>query len=171
MQVIYLAGGCFWGVEKYLGLIPGVVSTAVGYANGRTKNPTYTDVCQNGAGHAETVKVAYDPLQLSLSFLLELFYDIIDPTSLNRQGPDFGTQYRTGIYYVAEADREIILDSIAKLQEKYTKPIRIEVKPLENFYPAEEYHQRYLDRNPGGYCHIGAGKFERARQAADESRK
>ena len=168
MKTIYLAGGCFWGAEKYFSLIPGVVGTSVGYANGRTENPTYEDVCYNDTGHAETVMVEYDTAKVSLAFLLELFYDVINPTSLNRQGADVGTQYRTGIYYTDKADKDIILGSIARLQESCDRPVAIEVKPLENYYPAEEYHQRYLDKNPGGYCHIGRAKLEKARRAVME---
>lgn len=169
MKTIFLAGGCFWGAEKYLALIPGVVSTQAGYANGHTANPAYEEVCRQNTGHAETVKVEYDLSKISLTFLLELFYDAIDPTSYNRQGGDSGTQYRSGVYYLEQADQEIILGSIKLLQESYDKPVMIEVKPLANFYPAEEYHQKYLKKNPGGYCHIGAAKFEKARQAADEA--
>ena len=165
MKTIYLAGGCFWGVEKYLSLIPGVESTSTGYGNGNTENPSYEDVCHSNTGHAETVKVEYDPSRISLTFLLELYYDVIDPTSLNRQGSDTGTQYRTGIYYADEADRETIFDSIAALQKNCDKPVVIEVKPLENYHTAEEYHQKYLDKNPGGYCHIGSVKFAKARFA------
>ena len=162
MKTIYLAGGCFWGTEKYLSLIPGVQSTSVGYANGHTENPSYEQVCHNNTGHAETVKVEYDPTRISLSSLLEMFYDVIDPTALNRQGADVGTQYRTGIYYVDEDDRETIDLSIVHLQKKYLEAVVVEVKALENYYPAEEYHQKYLDKNPGGYCHIGSAKFEQA---------
>jgi len=169
MKTIYLAGGCFWGAEKYLSLIPGVGSTLVGYANGYTANPTYEEVCRRDTGHAEAVKVEYDPTKVSLAFLLELFYDAIEPTSLNRQGGDVGTQYRTGVYYIDEADKNIILSSITPLQESYDKPVMIEVKPLDNFYPAEEYHQKYLDKNPGGYCHIEGAKFEKARRAVDNA--
>ena len=165
MKTIYLAGGCFWGVEKYLSLIQGVTSTIVGYANGSTENPSYRDVCYNNTGHAEAVKVEYDPAQISLNYLLELYYEVINPVSLNRQGPDAGTQYRTGIYYTNEADRETILGSIDVLQKGCDDLVVVEVKPLENFYPAEEYHQNYLDKNPGGYCHIGSSMFEKARMA------
>ena len=165
MAEIYLAGGCFWGMEKYIASVRGVVSTAVGYANGKTENPTYEQVCHNGTGHAETVKVVYDPLIVSTDFLLELYYSAIDPTSVNRQGGDAGTQYRTGIYYIDEADFEIIKQSILKLQKRFEKPIAIEVKTLENFYLAEDYHQKYLDKNPGGYCHIKPEKFEKAAKA------
>lgn len=149
MAVIYLAGGCFWGTEKYLSLIKGVQSTEVGYANGSTDNPTYEEVC-SGSGHVEIVKVEYDEEIIPLSYLLDLFYESINPVSVNRQGGDSGIQYRTGIYYVNEKDREIINNSIETLQKRYNKPIAIEVKPLENYYRAEEYHQKYLDKNPNG---------------------
>ena len=165
MKTIYLAGGCFWGVEKYLSLIPGVEITTAGFANGNTENPTYEEVCHNNTGHAETIRVEYDESELSLPFLLDLYYDVIDPTSVNRQGNDTGTQYRTGIYYVHKEDKDIILASIALLGKNYDKPIAIEVKALENFYSAEESHQKYLDKNPGGYCHIASVKFAMARLA------
>ncbi|MCL1836623.1 MAG: peptide-methionine (S)-S-oxide reductase MsrA [Treponema sp.] len=163
MKTIYFAGGCFWGLEKYLALIPGVVTALSGYANGHTENPSYEDVCYKNTGHAETVKVEYDPSKINLKSLLELYYDVIDPTSLNRQGGDIGTQYRTGIYYVDDADSETILASVAFLQKSHKMPVVIEVMPLHNFYPAEEYHQQYLDKNPGGYCHIPAAKFDKAK--------
>ena len=166
VKTIYLAGGCFWGAEKYLSLIVGVESTSVGYANGKTENPSYEDVCRRNTGHAETVKVEYDPSKLELGFLLELFYDVINPVSLNRQGADVGTQYRTGVYWTDEEDRETILASIALLQKSCDEDVMIEVKALENFYPAEEYHQKYLDKNPAGYCHISTAKFEKVKQAA-----
>lgn len=165
MSDIYLAGGCFWGMEKYIASVSGVISTQAGYANGCTANPSYEEVCHKNTGHAETVKVEYDPGTVSLEFLLELYYEAIDPTSVNRQGGDRGVQYRTGIYYADEKDFAIIEGSIKELQKRYDKPIAIEVKPLENFYPAEEYHQKYLDKNPGGYCHIPPDKFRKAAQA------
>jgi len=167
MKDIYLAGGCFWGVEKFLQSIPGVAVTNVGYANGNTENPTYEQVCRANTGHAETVKVTYNPKQITLPFLLNLFYSVIDPTSVNKQGNDKGVQYRTGIYYTDDADLPIIEKSIHDLQTKYDKPIAIEVKPLANYYVAEPYHQKYLDKNPGGYCHIGAAAFAKASQAID----
>lgn len=162
---IYLAGGCFWGTEKYLKSLPGVKKTDVGYANGRTENPSYEDVCHRDTGHAETVRVEYDPEQISLSHILHMYFDVIDPTSLNRQGNDIGSQYRTGIYYVNPEDEAIIRAAVSELQEKYDKPIAIEVAPLENYYLAEEYHQDYLTKNPGGYCHIGADAFDKASRA------
>ena len=165
MAEIYLAGGCFWGAEKYIASVRGVLETAVGYANGTTTNPTYEDVCHRGTGHAETVKVDYDPKILPLDFLLSLYYEAIDPTSLNRQGGDRGVQYRTGIYYTDDNDLPVISASLAGLQKKLDKPVVIEVGPLENFYPAEEYHQKYLDKNPGGYCHIGRDSFKKAASA------
>ena len=165
MAEIYLAGGCFWGMEKYIASIHGVQTTQVGYANGSTDHPTYEEVCHSHTGHAETVRVVYDPAVVPLTFLLELYYSAIDPTSVNRQGGDHGTQYRTGIYYVNAADVPIIEASFARLQSKFSEPIAIEVKPLAQFSPAEEYHQKYLDKNPGGYCHIHREKFAEAATA------
>ena len=165
MAEIYLAGGCFWGMEKYIASVRGVKATEVGYANGKTANPTYQEVCYNDTGHAETVKVVYDASIVPLDFLLDLYYSAIDPTSVNRQGGDTGTQYRTGIYYTDQADFETIKQSILKLQKRFEKPVAVEVKPLENFYPAEEYHQKYLDKNPGGYCHIKPENFAKAASA------
>ncbi|MDF2543161.1 MAG: peptide methionine sulfoxide reductase [Herbinix sp.] len=169
LKEIYLAGGCFWGTEKYLSNVTGVVQTDVGYANGNTENPTYQEVCHNNTGHAETVRVIYNPKQVSLEFILTLYYDVIDPTSVNRQGADTGTQYRTGIYYVDSQDVAIIENSIQELQKKYEAPIAIEVLPLKNYYLAEEYHQKYLDKNPTGYCHIRKDKFDKAKLAKDTS--
>ncbi|MFV0344191.1 MAG: peptide-methionine (S)-S-oxide reductase MsrA [Anaerocolumna sp.] len=169
-KTIYLAGGCFWGTEKYLQGIQGIIETNVGYANGNTENPSYNEVCHHNTGHAETVKVVYNPEKISLSFILELYYDVINPTSINKQGGDTGSQYRTGIYYIDEEDVDFITESIATLQTKYEKPIAIEVLPIRNYYVAEEYHQKYLDKNPDGYCHIGVDKFEKASKAVDISK-
>lgn len=165
MAVIYLAGGCFWGMEKYIQLIKGVEKTEVGYANGNTENPTYEEVCRNNTGHAETVKIEYNKEILPLEFLLDMFFDAIDPTSVNKQGGDIGTQYRSGIYYTEPSDLQIIEKKIKEVQKKYTKPIATEVAPLSNFYSAEAYHQDYLQKNPGGYCHIGNDLFEKAAKA------
>ena len=164
---IYLAGGCFWGLEKYLSLVKGIVDTEAGYANGKTENPSYEDVCHKESGHAETVKVLYNSDEVSLNFILKLFYDVIDPVAKNRQGNDIGTQYRTGIYYTDDQDREIIVNSLKELQKSYDLPIAIEVMPLQNYFAAEEYHQNYLDKNPNGYCHIGGEKFNKAKHAQD----
>lgn len=168
MKEIYLAGGCFWGIEKYLSLLPGVIETEAGYANGRAEHPTYRQVCDENTGHAETVKVTYDPEQISLTFLLERFYEVIDPTSLNRQGGDEGAQYRTGIYYVVPEDVSVIQGSIILLGESLSEPVVVEALPLENYYTAEDYHQKYLEKNKDGYCHVNLALFDHARQAVDE---
>ena len=165
MAEIYLAGGCFWGMEKYLAAIRGVSQTQTGYANGQTESPTYQEVCHNGTGHAETVRVAYDPQIVPLTFLLSLYLEAIDPVAVNRQGGDCGTQYRTGIYYTDEADKPVAARMLAQLAATLEKAVAIELLPLANFYPAEEYHQKYLDKNPTGYCHIGKAHFERAAKA------
>lgn len=162
---IYLAGGCFWGLEQYLAGIRGVVRTEVGYANGRTENPTYEQVCYDDTGHAETVRVVYDPEQLPLPFLLELFYEAIDPVAVNRQGNDRGVQYRTGIFYTDEADAPVIAASLRALQKRYAKPLAVTQAPLANYAPAEDDHQKYLEKNPSGYCHIGPALIKRAAQA------
>lgn len=169
MKTIYLAGGCFWGVQKYLSLIPGVQETTVGYANGASENPSYQEVC-GGSGHAETVRVVYDESIVSLTALLDLYAEIIDPASVNRQGADAGVQYRTGVYYEDESDRAIVSGWLALLQESLPAPVAIELAPLRSFYPAEAYHQDYLDKNPGGYCHIPKSKFARAREGARRAR-
>lgn len=167
---IYLAGGCFWGLEKYLGNIPGVLETEVGYANGKTEHPTYEEVCRLNTGHAETVRVVFDAEKLSLAGLLNLYYQVINPTSLNRQGNDVGSQYRTGIYYIDQEDLPIITKSLELLQLEHSRKIAIEVKPLQNYFAAEEYHQKYLAKNPGGYCHIPEHYFEAAKYASDPER-
>ena len=166
---IYLAGGCFWGLEKYLSLIPGVILTEVGYSNGKTENPTYEQVCYEHTGHAETVKVIYD--DISLSQLLDKFYEAIDPTEINKQGPDIGEQYRTGIYYTNVSDKPAIKESLKLLQERIDGKVVIEIKPLEQFYKAEEYHQNYLDKNPGGYCHISWSTLEKAKNLSSSKYK
>lgn len=153
-KVIYLAGGCYWGVEKYMSGMKGVTATEVGFANGNTRQPTYHQVRYENTGHAETVKVTYDPECLPLEKMLKLFYRIIDPTTVDRQGEDEGHQYRTGIYYINKEDGETAAASLAALQEKVGAPLAVECLPLEEFWPAEEYHQKYLDKNPAGYCHV-----------------
>ncbi len=154
LREIWLAGGCFWGVEAYLDRLNGVVKTQVGYANGDTADPTYEQVCRSNTGHAETVYVQYDPGQVALQTLLTYFFKVVDPTTLNRQGPDIGRQYRSGVYFREQADEPIIHRVVAEERKKYQAPIVVEVMPLYNYYPAEEYHQKYLVKNPSGYCHI-----------------
>lgn len=154
MKEIVLAGGCFWGVEEYMSRIQGITETKVGYANGHKENPSYEEVCKNNTGHAEACYIKYDENTISLKLLLDKFWEVIDPTSINRQAHDVGSQYRTGIFYTDPGDLDIINESRDKEQEKYEKKIVTEVEPLRCFYDAEEYHQKYLKKNPGGYCHI-----------------
>lgn len=154
LKEIYLAGGCFWGVEAYMARIYGVYNVESGYANGRTENPSYEDVVYKKTGHAETVKIQYDPDRVDLTTLLTYYFKVIDPTSLNKQGNDRGEQYRTGIYYLSPEDKSVIDVKIAAVQKRYDAPVVVEVKPLEQFFLAEDYHQDYLEKNPNGYCHI-----------------
>lgn len=165
MKDIYFAGGCFWGTEHFFKQVRGVISTEVGYANGHTSNPSYEEVCSHTTGFAETVHVTYAPDQVSLDKLLELYFLTIDPTSLNRQGGDIGDQYRTGIYYTDSTDLSTIRAALKGLQSKHSKPVVIEVEPLDSFYSAESYHQDYLEKNPSGYCHINPALFRYAREA------
>jgi peptide methionine sulfoxide reductase msrA/msrB len=161
MKTIYIAGGCFWGLEKYIAAVHGVVGTEVGYANGANKTATYGD----SSGYAEAVKVDYDPSIAPLPFLLDLFYEAVDPTSVNRQGNDMGTEYRTGIYYTDPADRTVVEHSLAELQKRHAKPIAIEEGPLTTYARAEDYHQDYLVKHPDGYCHIPTKLFKAAAAA------
>ena len=154
MKTLYLAGGCFWGVEDYFQRTYGVVDVVSGYANGKTTNPTYEDVCYAGTDHAETVRITYDEDLISTEYLLYRYVSIIDPTSLNRQGNDRGRQYRTGIYYETEEDRRVAEKVLNRIARDYREEIVVELLPLEQFYDAETYHQNYLVKNPSGYCHI-----------------
>lgn len=159
MKTIYLAGGCFWGTQKFFDQFDGVVRTEVGYANGPDTAPTYEDVCRS-SGHAETVLVEYDENLISLEELLRYYFMVIDPVSVNRQGNDAGIQYRTGIYYTEKEMPDEIEKVYEEEQKKAGKPLAVEVEPLRNFFSAEEYHQKYLDKNPGGYCHIPSEYFK-----------
>ncbi len=154
LQIIYLAGGCFWGVEAFVSRLKGVNQTEVGYANGHDLAPTYEKVCSGKTGHAECVKVTYNPKIIALEEILEKFYMIIDPHSINRQGNDFGTQYRTGVFWQEDSQRECVLKFFAKKQNEDPEKIVVEVGPINSFYPAESYHQKYLEKNPQGYCHV-----------------
>lgn len=158
MKEIYLAGGCFWGVQRFFDQFPGVKETETGYANGPTENPSYQEVC-NDSGHAETVKVVYDESVISLSKLLDYYFMAIDPLSVNKQGHDEGIQYRTGIYYTEPEDLPVIEAKCRAVSKELQAGLAVEVKALENFYGAEEYHQKYLVKNPGGYCHLGPEMF------------
>ncbi|MCQ4085674.1 peptide-methionine (R)-S-oxide reductase MsrB [Saccharibacillus sp. JS10] len=167
LKKIYLAGGCFWGVEAYMARIYGVQDAVSGYANGTGENPTYEDVIKGNRGFAETVEVTYDPKRVPLDKLLKEFFKVVDPTSVNKQGNDRGIQYRSGVFYTDESEKSVIDSVIAKEQERYNEKIVTEVLPLENFYMAEEYHQDYLEKNPNGYCHIDMGILNEQEIPAD----
>ncbi len=162
MKEIFLAGGCFWGLQRYFDHVTGVVKTQVGYANGTIQNPTYDDVCCGNTNFAETVWVQYNESVIDLSGILELYFHAVNPTLKNRQGNDVGTQYRTGVYYTDEEDLQTIREFVCREQKKYDAQIVTEVEPLKNYYAAESYHQKYLEQNPGGYCHIGKEEFKYA---------
>lgn len=151
---IYLAGGCFWGAEAYLRRLPGVLETEVGYANSAVPEPAYEEVCSGRTGAAEAVRVVYDAEVIPLPLLLRAYLRTIDPFSLNRQGNDRGTQYRTGIYWVNPADEVMVASALTNVARTAGRAPRIEAVPLQNFFPAEAYHQDYLGRNPFGYCHV-----------------
>ncbi|MEG0016898.1 MAG: peptide-methionine (R)-S-oxide reductase MsrB [Gordonibacter sp.] len=159
-HTLYLAGGCFWGLEAYLRRLPGVRNAVSGYANGITDSPGYREVCTGATGHAETVAVTYDRTVLPTDVLLDAFFEVVDPTSLNRQGNDRGTQYRNGIYWIDEDDEDDAKAALLRQQAAHASPIVTEALPLRSFFPAEDYHQEYLKKNPGGYCHIHLGAAE-----------
>ena len=156
MQKAIFAAGCFWGVEATFRQIPGVLATRVGYTGGQTANPTYKDVCSDGTGHAEAVEVEYDPAQVSYEKLLDVFWENHDPTQLNRQGPDWGTQYRSAIFYTTPEQEKEANASKEKREKSgaYRKPIVTQIVPEARFYPAEDYHQQYLEKRGLASCHI-----------------
>ena len=163
-RLIYLAGGCFWGMQGYLEKLPGIVSTKVGYANGTTDAPTYEEVCFGETHHAETVRVAYDPDAIPLPLLLAAYLDAIDPTSVNRQGEDEGEQYRTGVWWEDPADEGPVraaLASVADALPAGSGPVVVQAGPIESFWPAEDHHQDYLAKNPCGYCRLDLGDADR----------
>ena len=151
---IILAGGCFWGVEAYFAQLKGVLKVYSVYVNGNKENPTYKEVCEGIATHAEAIYLEYDDSIIQTNKVLEHFFRIIDPTSLNKQGNDIGIQYRSGIYYFDNNTHQTILNYINQIKDNYLKPILVEVEEVKNYYKAESYHQNYLANNPGGYCHI-----------------
>lgn len=154
VEKIVLAGGCFWGTQRLLSLLHGVRHTRVGYANSEVENPSYREVCTGRTGAAEAVEVEYNATVVDLARLLDFFFKSIDPTSKDRQGNDRGSQYRTGIYYTTDSQKRVALEALDRLQRSFGKPVVTEVLPLKNFSEAEDEHQDYLDRNPGGYCHV-----------------
>ena len=164
IKTVYLAGGCFWGMQKYLKLINGVLATEVGFANGHTENPSYKEVYTDATGHAETVRVDYDADVLDLQDLVRFFFKAIDPLSVNRQGEDCGTRYRTGVYYTGDDEREPIMEIFEEVSGEVGGPLAVECCPLDCFFPAEQYHQDYLDKNPQGYCHLRPELFEYAKK-------
>ena len=162
---IWFAAGCFWGAQKFFKLIEGVEFTEVGFANGQLENPTYKQVYTDTTGHAECVHVRYNPAKVSLKELTQLFFKIIDPLSLNKQGEDEGTRYRTGVYYQDPADRDILQEVFCGVVKQLgVETIPVELLPLTCFYSAEDYHQDYLDKNPGGYCHLNPELFQLAKK-------
>ncbi len=167
MKEIYFAGGCFWGVEHFFKGVDGVAEAAPGYANGSLDSPSYEQVYTDATGHAETVRVRYNPDRVSLQTLVRLFFTIIDPLSLNRQGHDEGTRYRTGIYYTGEEDLPALKECFEELSGKLGCAPVTELLPLKSFWPAEERHQDYLGKNPGGYCHIPLKTFRYLRLYQD----
>ena len=162
MKTIYLAGGCFWGTEHYMNQFEGVVETVVGYANGNVADPAYEEVYTDKTGHVECVKVIYDDEMISLATLCRLFFRSIDPLLLNRQGGDIGTRYRTGIYWNDTDDQAVVEEVYAEIQRKYNEPLVVEKSPLKCFYSAEEYHQKYLVKNPESYCHLSLSTLKSA---------
>jgi methionine-S-sulfoxide reductase len=156
-ETAILAGGCFWGMEEIIRKIPGVVKTTVGYAGGTTADPTYEEVCTGRTGHAEAIQVVFDRRRLSYEGLLDYFFRMHDPTTLNRQHNDVGTQYRSAIFYASEEQKKAAERVKAQWDKsgKFNRPITTEMAPATKFYPAEEYHQKYLVKHPGGYtCHV-----------------
>lgn len=156
MEKATFGAGCFWGVQTTFDRVPGVIETAVGYAGGDLENPTYRDVCSHGTGHAEAVEVTFDPAKVSYAQLLDIFFNAHDPTQLNRQGPDHGTQYRSVIFYHSPEQQRTALETIARLtaERKFSRPIVTQVTPAQTFWQAEEYHQKYLEKRGAVSCHI-----------------
>lgn len=153
MKKIILAGGCFWGIQAYYQRVKGITKTIAGYIDGLTERPSYEEVC-DGSGHAEAVYLEYDESVIDLETILKHLFRVIDPTQINRQGNDFGVQYRSAIYYFEENQKTISDNYIESIKQNYKKPIQTKVLLATTFYDAEEYHQKYLDKNPSGYCHI-----------------
>lgn len=160
MKTIIVGGDCFWGVEEYYKRLKGVLTTEVGYAQGSKENPTYEEVCSGKFEHIEVVKIQYDDTILSLEKILEHLFRIIDPTSIDKQANDVGIQYRSGVYFSDDSEETVIKNYINSQQQNYSKPIVVEVDKLQNYYPAEEYHQKYLVKNKNGYCHVNFDKIK-----------
>ena len=168
MKTIYLAGGCFWGVERYFSQVKGVIATTVGYANGTKKNPSYEDLKKGLDDAAETVQIVYNEDEITLPKLVELYLRIVDPFSKNKQGEDEGVQYRTGIYYVHAIEEEAVKTYFEEIKLENHK---IELLYLKQFYPAEEYHQQYLEKHPDGYCHVNMAVLHEDEKKPKEENK
>ena len=166
-KMICAAGGCFWGTERIFQMLDGVAETECGYANGHTEDPRYEDVCNRETGYREAVLITYDPGKVSLRKLMKAFFLCVDPTVANRQGNDIGSQYQTGIYYLQEEDRKELEEIFAKEKQKHDV-FAVELEPLHSYWTAEEYHQKYLDKNPGGYCHITRAELDEVRKLNEE---
>ena len=167
MKEIYFAAGCFWGAQHFFAGVDGVKEAVAGYANGNGENPSYEEVYTDTTGFAETVRVTYDPRRIGLKELTELYFTIINPLSLNKQGGDVGTRYRTGVYYKDEADKAEALPVFEAVSKRVGAPLVVELEPLRNFFLAEERHQDYLDKNPNGYCHVPLKTFRYLRLYQD----
>ena len=171
-QKATFAGGCFWGIEKYFSEMKGIMSTRVGYTGGTVQNPTYEEVCAGGTGHAEAIEIAYDPSLVSYEELLEFFFRLHDPTTKNSQGPDVGSQYRSAIFYHKDAQKKAAERAVKLLNDShiFRQPIVTEIEPAGEFYAAEEYHQKYLEQNPGGYCsiHLESGRISEILRAVSK---
>ena len=172
LQTIVLGGGCFWCTEAVYKEVRGVTDVESGYANGDTQRPSYEDVCTGRTGHNEVVKLTYDPAQVSTRQLLEIFFVVHDPTTMNRQGNDVGTQYRSGIYYTTEEQKQVAEGLIRELEQEkaFARPVVTEVVPMKNYWPAEEYHQDFFEKNPTqGYClAVAAPKVAKFRKTFTE---
>jgi peptide methionine sulfoxide reductase msrA/msrB len=155
METAIFAAGCFWGVQYYFDQVPGVLETEAGYIGGNVENPTYEQVCAHGTGHAEAVKIVYDPSQVSYETLLRQFFRMHDPTQLNRQGPDVGDQYRSAVFYLDEGQKELSQKIITELNEgKLSGTIVTTLEKAGKFWPAEDYHQKFTERTGRGMCHV-----------------
>lgn len=169
-RCIWFAAGCFWGAQKFFKMVEGVTSTKVGFANGTTSSPSYKEVYTDTTGHAECVRVSYNPSVITLAELTGLYFKIIDPLSLNRQGEDEGTRYRTGVYYNDERDLDVLTAVFDRVKSELgVTGMPVELMRLKCFYPAEEYHQNYLDKNPTGYCHLSPAIFKLARRTSQKA--
>jgi methionine-S-sulfoxide reductase len=154
MQQAIFAAGCFWGVQFYFDQVPGVTKTTAGYTGGHTENPTYEQVCDHKTGHAEAVLLEFDPQQVTYETLVRQFFRMHDPTQLNRQGWDIGDQYRSAIFYFSDEQRQTVEMVKADVEDKFDKPIVTDITPAVEFYPAEDYHQKYTEKTGRGMCHV-----------------